>query len=187
MSLRDLLGSLAGCDKVQHWLVTLAPEVCALQPEVKAYNAVVYHNYPTLGVSLEFTQTSNKGGDHERTSLEAIHIYNRHEQHQKYTTSFSSFPRFPIILPQVEESSAPALVLDAATTAKDLVQALGEPTRKGGGNGPTSGSINIWCEWANCGVMVEFGGLESRGQDAWDRGRDAIWKELIIFEPSISS
>jgi len=148
-----------------------------LRPEAKAYRSVVYHNYPALGLSLEYRKTVNQD------VLDAIHVYNRHEKHKSYTTSFSSYPDLPITLRQPEGSNTGEILINAAMTAKDFVQAFGEPARKGGGNGPTSGSINIWCEWSSSGIMVEFGGQESRGHDAWDRGKDAVWMELTIFEP----
>ena len=73
----------------------------------------------------------------------------------------------------------------ADTSGKDFVQALGEPDRKGGGAGPSSGSIGIWCEWSKDGVMVEFGGDEAKGPQAWERGKDAAWKIITIFSPTI--
>jgi len=29
--------------------------------------------------------------------------------------------------------------------------------------------------------MVEFGGDESRGPQAWEKGKDAVWKVISIF------
>jgi len=29
--------------------------------------------------------------------------------------------------------------------------------------------------------MVEFGGDEARGPQAWERGKDAIWKVITLF------
>jgi len=64
---------------------------------------------------------------------------------------------------------------------KEFIALLGEPNRKGGGAGPSSGSIGIWVEWTRDGLMVEFGGEESRGPQAWERGKDAPWKVISIF------
>jgi hypothetical protein len=182
MSLHNLLGSGPDSAALQNWLQTLIPGVAdrEIRPEVKAYKTIVYHNYPALGISLEYIQDSAGG-----LALDAIHVYNRHEKHKNDVTSFSSYPGMPIVL-HAGGSSSP-LEASPSTTAKDFVQALGEPSKKGGGTGLGSGSINIWCEWNSCGVMVEFGGPESRGHDAWDRGREAIWKELTLFKPFIST
>jgi len=72
-------------------------------------------------------------------------------------------------------------------TGKDFVAALGEPDRKGGGSGPSSGSIGIWVEWTRDGLMVEFGGDDSRGPQAWERGKDALWRVISVFSPKKES
>ncbi|XP_006454648.1 hypothetical protein AGABI2DRAFT_189890 [Agaricus bisporus var. bisporus H97] len=69
------------------------------------------------------------------------------------------------------------------TTGKEFVQALGEPDRKGGGTGPSSGSIDIWCEWTKDGIMVEFGGSQAKGPNVWETGKDAVWKVVTLFRP----
>jgi len=68
-----------------------------------------------------------------------------------------------------------------STTGKDFVAYFGEPTRKGGGGGPAGGSIGIWCEWTDAGIMVEFGGDEAGGLQAWEKGKDATWAVLTFF------
>jgi len=75
----------------------------------------------------------------------------------------------------------PNVEIKQQSTGKDFVRCLGEPDRKGGGAGPLSGSIGIWCEWSRDGVMVEFGGDEARGPQAWERGKDAVWKVITLF------
>ena len=66
---------------------------------------------------------------------------------------------------------------------QELVSVLGEPDRKGGGAGPSTGSIGIWCEWSKDGLMIEFGGDDARGPGAWERGKDAVWKVITLFQP----
>lgn len=85
--------------------------------------------------------------------------------------------------PAADEKSprAAALELTRDATGKDIVRALGEPDRKGGGTGPSSGSINIWCEWTRDGIMIEFDGGNARGAKAWEEGKDAKWKVLTLF------
>ncbi|KDQ16726.1 hypothetical protein BOTBODRAFT_97125, partial [Botryobasidium botryosum FD-172 SS1] len=110
-------------------------------------------------------------------------------------TAFSAFP-ISVSIPRANSSDSPtaaaaATVSDGTprcditpeSTGKDFVGALGEPKRKGGGQGPAAGSIGIWCEWPNFGLMVEFGGNEARGPQAWERGKDALWTSLTIFQP----
>ncbi|KAH7104094.1 hypothetical protein BKA62DRAFT_693510 [Auriculariales sp. MPI-PUGE-AT-0066] len=79
------------------------------------------------------------------------------------------------------EAMSISLALDAGTTGQQVLEQLGEPDRKGGGTGPSAGSIGIWCEWSRLGVMVEFGGDEARGPQAWDKGKLAIWSNLTLF------
>jgi len=81
----------------------------------------------------------------------------------------------------------PTIEVHLGMSGKDFVEALLEPDRKGGGTGPSSGSIGIWCEWLKDGIMVEFGGDEAKGPHAWDQGKDAIWKIITLFAPTPSS
>ncbi|KAI5475524.1 hypothetical protein MNV49_001302 [Pseudohyphozyma bogoriensis] len=110
---------------------------------------------------------------------------------------FAAFPAFPVSLPipslsttttssSTTSSSATspstAFPLTPKTTGKDLVLALGEPSRKGGG----AGSMGIWCEWVvkndakgeSVGVMVEFA---SAGLQAWDKGGESVWRVVSLF------
>ncbi|OBZ78551.1 hypothetical protein A0H81_00976 [Grifola frondosa] len=126
--------------------------------------------------------------------LDGIDIYNvpksKSMPSSKSKSIYSSYPISPIILtlapspPDDNGKSRPtSFDVTPETTGKDFVQSMGEPERKGGGAGPSSGSIGIWCEWSKDGVMVEFGGDESRGPQAWERGKDAVWKIITVFPP----
>ncbi|KAI0788527.1 hypothetical protein C8Q75DRAFT_237000 [Abortiporus biennis] len=108
------------------------------------------------------------------------------------TQTYSSYPVNPLVIELAplevkdKEKDKPrpsTFSITPETTGKQFVETLGEPDRKGGGAGPSSGSINIWCEWSKDGLMVEFGGDESRGPQAWERGKDAVWKIISIFPP----
>lgn len=179
-------------------------------PEVKSYSDAVYFNYYPLGVSLLFTPQNGykpKTGlklselQEDNLILDSIDLYNvpeaKPEDINKPKTSrselaFTTFPISPIILPitaQVKDKDgkpmerSPQLEIALRMSGKDFVQVLGEPDRKGGGTGPSSGSIDIWCEWTRDGIMVEFGGVQAKGPQAWDTGKDAVWKVITLFQP----
>jgi hypothetical protein len=177
-------------------------------PEIKSYFDAVYFNYYSLGISLLFVPKNGykpKPGlkmndlQHDNLVLDSIDIYNvsmtEAPDDDKYLRSefaFTTFPIVPIMLPitarakdkdgkPIERPSQLYITLESS--GKDFVEALGEPDRKGGGAGPSSGSINIWCEWSKDGVMVEFGGVQANGPNAWDTGKDAVWKVITFFRP----
>lgn len=185
----------------------------ARNSQVKSYPDAVYFNYHALGLSLLFsptpgykptigTQLSQLKND--QLILSSIDIYNipKHassDPRSKGVSSriaelaFSTFPLPSVALSLVNEVTdkdgkvqiRPAqLVVDPETTGKAFVECLGEPDRKGGGAGPSSGSIGIWCEWSKDGIMVEFGGDEAKGPQAWERGKDAVWKVITLFAPA---
>lgn len=196
-SLRLILGQAPSSDVVCRFLADLAGAAHLdrpVEPEVKCYPDGLYMNYHPLGLSLLFIpndgskSTSKDDIQGDKLKLESICIYNvidaRTETRSK---SYSNYPLPHIVLPLVDkpqDCSVTQLTLTPSLTGADIVSCLGEPSRKGGGSGPLSGSINIWCEWSKEGVMVEFGGDQARGPQAWERGKDAIWKTLTIFEPS---
>ncbi|KAF9475634.1 hypothetical protein BDN70DRAFT_883522, partial [Pholiota conissans] len=181
-----------------------------IAPEIKSYPDAVYFNYYPLGLSLLFSPRAGykltsglKIADlkHEMLVLDSIYIYNVPKQAgaRKQGTSsraaelsYTSFPVSPIVIAITTVSSdkdgkpidrPPKFNIGLGTSGKDFIKALGEPDRKGGGAGPSSGSIGIWCEWSKDGIMVEFGGDEAKGPQAWERGKDAIWKIITIFSP----
>lgn len=199
--LRDFIASLssqAGCPQ-------------AVEPEVKSYSDAVYLNYYTIGLSLLFAPqngykptTGLKLADlaADKLLLDSIYVYNIPQQSAERTKgtsaraaerAYATYPAFPLALPikpdAKDKDGKPLtrpdrLDVGASTSGKEFVHALGEPDRKGGGAGPSSGSIGIWCEWSKDGVMVEFGGDEAKGPQAWERGKDAVWKIVTVFSPS---
>ena len=178
-------------------------------PEVKSYPDTVYLNFFAIGLSLQFTPKDGykptsglKQSDlkNEKLALDSIYIYNvpakKSDVQSKGTSSraaelaFSNFPVSPLLLninPEIKDKDGktiarpPKLDVHPDSSGKDFVQTLGEPDRKGGGAGPSSGSIGIWCEWSKDGIMVEFGGDEAKGPQAWERGKDAVWKIITVF------
>ena len=166
--------------------------------EVKAYLDCVYLNYFELGLSFLFVTKDGSRiapqGDVLNNSmliLDSVDVFNPDPNMNKVTSqerSYSAYPALPITISLREvkpgETSRPSeLILDNSSTGKDIVATLGEPDRKGGGAGPSHGSIGIWCEWSKDGIMIEFGGPGSKGPDAWDKGKDALWRILTVFRP----
>jgi len=179
-------------------------------PEVKSYPDAVYLNYFALGLSLLFSPqngykptTGLKLADLNKDNLflDSIDIYNIPKRKSSDSRSksssvrsaelaFSTHPVSPLRLKLTAEIKdkddkilpRPSQIdIHPHTIGKDFVECFGEPDRKGGGAGPSSGSIGIWCEWSKDGVMVEFGGDEARGPQAWERGKDAVWKVITVF------
>ncbi|CAA7259918.1 unnamed protein product [Cyclocybe aegerita] len=207
--IHQLLGSNPLSPELSQCITSLATAASLNQPptpEVKSYPDAIYLNYFSIGLSLLYAP---KGGyrptsglkcndlKHDRLSLDSIYVYNVPIKKQTKGTSsraaelaFSTYPLLPLALNITAEakdkeekpiSRPPKLDVHAETSGKDFVLALGEPDRKGGGAGPSSGSIGIWCEWTKDGIMVEFGGDEAKGPQAWERGKDAIWKIITVF------
>ncbi|KAI0778593.1 hypothetical protein BD413DRAFT_510331 [Trametes elegans] len=207
-NLQQLLGHKPSSTTLSEHISTLAAKTSKLDvatPEVKSYSDAVYFNYYPLGLSILFKpvngykpKTGLKRSDlqDENLVVDGIDIYNVPAPKAGATASratkspYTTYPISPIVLnlvplPQDKEGKTRAETINITpeTTGKEFVLSMGEPDRKGGGAGPSSGSIGIWCEWSKDGVMVEFGGEESRGPQAWERGKDAVWKVISIFPP----
>lgn len=187
----------------------------AIVPEIKSYRDAVYFNYYVLGLSLLFSPQNGykpvTGLNQEQLKdkdlvLDSIDIYNIPNPVSSLAEG-AKLPRlaelaflthpvspFTLSLPVLETlkdgetivTRPPSFDVLPSTSGKDFVATLGEPDRKGGGAGPSSGSIGIWCEWSKDGVMVEFGGDEAKGPQAWERGKDAVWRVITIFAPKAS-
>lgn len=210
MSLKDLVGVRPGDPRLVEYLSILSTSAARdgpVSPEIKAYPDAVYFNYFALGLSLLFSpkdgykpSSGTKSADlkTDKLLLDSIYVYNvpkRSDAARKRAAelAYTTYPISPITLEinanvkdkdgkELNRPSELAVGLD--TTGKQFVAALGEPDRKGGGAGPSSGSIGIWCEWSKDGFMVEFGGEEAQGPQAWERGKDAVWKIITIFPPA---
>ncbi|KAI0036642.1 hypothetical protein K488DRAFT_40802 [Vararia minispora EC-137] len=200
---KSLMGHRPTSELLRLYLSQLAAPASSGMPDVKTYSDVVYFSYFSLGVSLVFDPVDGhrfKPGsnldqlDQSKLQLRGIDIYNVPKQKPSDKTRrdpsnqfHSPYPVSPIIITlsardkDGKSRAGTTLEVTSTTTGKDFVLALGEPDRKGGGSGPSSGSIGIWLEWTRHGVMVEFGGDESRGPQAWEKGKDATWSVLSIF------
>ncbi|KAH8998849.1 hypothetical protein EDB86DRAFT_779071 [Lactarius hatsudake] len=198
-NVRDLLGRPPSSQQLTEYLSTLSATIPT--PEVKAYPDAVYFNYYPLGLSLLFVPVN---GYKPRPNaprqdlldthlvLDGVDIYNSAkssnltEETASQRSTYSPYPLTPIIIaisPETRGDIARPSFLDITQcmVGKEFVAVLGEPDRKGGGSGPSSGSIGIWVEWTRDGLMVEFGGDDSRGPQAWERGKDAPWRVISVF------
>ncbi|GBE78258.1 hypothetical protein BKA93DRAFT_793842, partial [Sparassis latifolia] len=207
-NVKELLGLHPSSSQLQSHISSLVVQTPASDvtiPEVKSYPDAVYFNYYSLGLSLLFkpingykTKTGLKVEDLKNDDLvvDGVDIYNLPKPNtgsasgtSKLKSTYSTFP-LSVILSLSQSSSEGSelrpshIEVKLTTTGKEFVECMGEPERKGGGAGPSSGSIGIWCEWSKDGVMVEFGGDESRGPQAWERGKDAVWKVITVFQPN---
>ena len=197
--LRDLIGHSPSSHQLTGYLSTLSTTTPT--PEVKSYPDAVYFNYYSLGLSLLFVPVN---GYEPRSNasrqdlldthlvLDGIDIYNNALSSNptgetgSQRSTYSPYPITPIVIAISPETSGDIarpsfLNITQRMVGKEFVALLGEPDRKGGGSGPSSGSIGIWVEWTRDGLMVEFGGEDSRGPQAWERGKDAPWKVISIF------
>lgn len=201
-----LLGLKPSSKRLESALIALAGVDALPEPEVKAFSDSVYLNLHPLGVSLVFHPRDGykpkRGSTREELqdddlALASVDIYNHEAALDALTSktqatprapssakpSFAAFPAYPLAIAYPSTSSPSelkTLLVDPATKGKDFVLALGEPDRKGGGEG----SIGIWTEWTALGVMVEFA---SGGLQAWDKGGGAVWRTLTIFERGVSA
>ncbi|KAJ3754429.1 hypothetical protein EV360DRAFT_51657 [Lentinula raphanica] len=207
--LQRLLGLKPSSQLVLDFLNELSSTVEApsLTPQIKSFSDVVYYNYHALGLSLLFKPTNGykpKSGlkraelEEDNLALESLDIYNipistsEYKGPKKKTeeTAFTTYPVLPISLDLTQstgEENKSSGSITSESAGRDFVQHLGEPDRKGGGSGPSSGSIGIWCEWTKYGLLVEFGGVEAIGPQAWERGKDAVWKVVTVFLPCIKA
>jgi len=181
LEIKDLWNEFPTSLVLARWLQGLSTK--DVVPEIKIYSDAVYYNYFQLGISILFQPAAGyKPGelsqlDTSKLLLKSIDIYNGSE------TKYATYPGYPLIF---SPSTTKTVSITPQTSGKDFVSALGEPDRKGGGNGPMSGSIGIWCEWPKLGLMVELGGEDARGPQAWEKGKDATWKTITLFAPTPS-
>ncbi|KAI9513039.1 hypothetical protein F5148DRAFT_1145635 [Russula earlei] len=194
-NVQELLGLSPGSPHLATYLSSLSSHLLPT-PQLKSYPDALYFNYYSLGLSLLFVPLNGyrpQSGESRQDLqdahlvLDGVDIYNipppdKPDSNTSIQSStYSPYPISPITLtvsPETEEGTlrSPLLAITQNMTGKEFVAALGEPDRKGGGAGPSSGSIGIWVEWTRDGLMVEFGGDNSRGPQAWERGKDAPWR-----------
>ncbi|GAA5903166.1 hypothetical protein JCM6882_006983 [Rhodosporidiobolus microsporus] len=181
------------------------------EPHVKLYSDTLFHNHPSLGLSLSFSPPpSFPSSVNLKTAppsvlaslpLSGVDIYNHATSPLPSSQRSSSsskpkdptcapFPAYPILLPSLSPSAAP-FPLTPETTGAQLVRALGEPARKGGGGI----GMGVWTEWtfpaagdkkqekqeqqgARVAVMVEWA---SSGLGAWEKGGESGWRVVSVY------
>ena len=202
VNIRQLLGRSPSSQDLTAYLSALSSSQSVF-PEIKSYPDAVYFNYYAFGLSLLFvpingykpqSTASRQDLQDAHLILDGVDIYNSvlakapDGKTESQSSTYSSYPITPITItvsPETKEGTPRSSILNIthSMVGKEFVTALGEPDRKGGGSGPSSGSIGIWVEWTRDGLMVEFGGDDSRGPQAWERGKDAPWKVISVFSP----
>ncbi len=180
-----------GVSGLLHQIVVNSDGRAQSDPILKVYPDAAYFNYYDLGITLLFSPREGyrpqSGTDLEdldvgRLHLESLDVYNDLDNGKTSNQQFSPYPALPISFKSMGEEEKVALDVFSTTTGADFVSFFGEPTRKGGGGGPSGGSIGVWCEWKTAGLMVEFGGEKAK---SWETGKDAVWAVMTIFEPKL--
>lgn len=172
---RSILGFSISDPVVRIFLSGLANKTSSKQsgnPEIKGYSDAVYVNFYPLGISFMLTARDGSKSLREidaysdQLVIDSMDIYNTPPDQSSdktkttaTTSQYTPYPESTIELPLIAskddgENPTTTFRITNTTTGKDFVSALGEPERKGGGAGPSNGSIGIWCEWKSQGVMV---------------------------------
>lgn len=114
--------------------------------------------------------------------LDAVDIYGERKAQTAGRSKQSQFSPYSraMLRPRKdlnEDQTAARSNVTLETTGRQLVNSLGEPSRKGGGS-----RVPVWLEWANqghcCGIHIE---LNATGPQAWDEGADATWACITVF------
>ncbi|GAA5836508.1 hypothetical protein JCM11251_007097 [Rhodosporidiobolus azoricus] len=179
------------------------------EPDVKIYSDTLFHNHLSLGLSLSFSPLSPSPSLNLKTAspsllaslpLSGIDICNHttpappssaaraaSTSAKQKDPEYKPFPAYPILLP-TSASSPSSFALSPSTTGAQLVEALGEPARKGGGGV----GMGVWTEWVfslhgeggerkegqKVAVMVEWA---SSGLGAWEKGGESGWRVLSVY------
>lgn len=169
--------------------------------QIKSYPDSVYFNYHPLGLSLVFHPTTTSYKPKTGASLDQLNlpklrlaqidVYNQQSSLHDPSTAptrrpsalnptYSAFPSYPLLLRLPASTTSPSthFPLLPKTIGSALVTTLGEPDRKGGGEG----SIGVWTEWTSEGVLVEWA---SGGLQAWEKGAGAVWRCASLFERGV--
>ena len=208
--MQPLIGSKASSKQLWDVVNTTSERGDSHARTVKVYSDCVYYNYHSMGMSLMFKPTldyklsanaAEASLNLDQLILDGIDVFNaiddaNPDSRKTANKAYQPFPRLPMEIhlspssppPNTSGATKPptmssTFLLETSTTGKSLVLALGEPSRKGGGGGPSGGSIAIWCDWTRHGIMVEFGGPDSIGPKAWESGKDARWAILSLYKP----
>lgn len=178
MALVSVLGTAVGSAV---WTALLGADAESL--EVRTYPDIHYYNARTRGVSFQVDPTTSR--------VLTIDVYNAQPR-------WGTYAAYPILIRYwTENTHERHLEITPTTKAIDLVQALGEPTRKGGAEagGPTARALGpaMWTEWAlavdmpsvgrtTLYLLAEYAGEAARACDRWEpgRGSESVWATLAL-------
>ncbi|WVR04127.1 hypothetical protein IAU60_001126 [Kwoniella sp. DSM 27419] len=203
-TLAPLFGLSPSSSEIKKYLSTLASSSSAtLEPVIKSYPDVTYHNHYSLGISLCFDPS--KG-------LESVDIFNPspfpvpprpgrkpEPVYEAPPPIVITFPSDVLTLPPANTGEQPRelkrpqeLQLRPDTPGRDLVACFGEPSRKGSG-----GWTGLWLEWSpvelarsdtgssiRIGVMVELrdpGAKEQVSDEAKKKGMGGVWERAAAW------
>ncbi|ORX36466.1 hypothetical protein BD324DRAFT_628968 [Kockovaella imperatae] len=185
--------------------------------DIKSYPDAVYHNHYSHGFSCCFNPTSTNSPDAVLSQVDIFNPPSGSVSRKKASWTGYTTPSLPIVLrfpttslsvptPDGKPSTITRpdiLEVEKQTTGKDFVACLGEPSRKGGGQG----FVSPWLEWgdvelksgessiAKVGIMVELrdpGAHEVLSDEqktkgaggVWDRASGWTWGSLKLFDPN---
>lgn len=190
----------------------------SMEKDVKTYPDATYHNYYALGLSLCFLPSSSPSSSSSVSSaliLDSIDIFNPPPTPPKKAPKYAAPPsplvfRFAeteVVLParkagekEIRYPRGEVLEVGPGTTGREIVRALGEPSRKGAG-----GWIGVWLEWSpvtllrgeervDVGVMLELNDpkVEKMTEEqkakgiggVWDRAAGWQWGSIKVFRPT---
>lgn len=178
MDLVSVLDTAVGSNA---WTALLGADADSL--ELRTYPDTHYYNARTRGVSFQVNP--------ETSRVVTIDVYNAQPRWGTYTS-------YPIAIHYwADDTHERHLDITPTTKAIDLVQALGEPSRKGGAEagGPTARALGpaMWTEWAlsvdvpavgrtTLYLLAEYAGEAARARDRWEpgRGSEATWATLAL-------
>lgn len=147
----------AFCDFLSSKLGLIPPDILS-SAQVKSFPDTVFIAWPLLGISFAFDPLPPYKPTHNATladitpdslRLAAIDIYHAAPSEGRTkasgSTVFSTCDKLlPLKLSLPSQSQREQLQLTSATSAKELVETLGEPDSKGGG------SVSpVWLEWVS--------------------------------------
>ncbi|KEI39903.1 uncharacterized protein L969DRAFT_86499 [Mixia osmundae IAM 14324] len=187
MDLLSCLGHRANSDELKRAVQSLhgPPKSNGIiEGDIKVYRDGVYINHYALGFSLFFepvkgyqlqTRMPSSDVDYAQLQLASLDIYNPSKDSKK--VKFGTFTGLPLRV-------TAGIELASDTTGKQIVKALGEPDRKGGGAGPQGASMGVWIEYTSLGLMLEF---SSSGLGSWDTAATQAWSVATLFPPTHDS
>lgn len=202
------LGSSHDSDSVKHLLESIG----AGDPQIATFPDGLFHNYPATGVSFFYISEGSRLDRvdfyNPSTSTEPSRKRRKPTQYAPAPELVFNFPTTTLpIPPPLPNPNKPAaaksssishptsierparLIVTGKTTAKELVECFGEPSKKGG----MTAWIETYMEWevevldtagqvVKLGILVELREGGGEGMDVWDRAQQWEWACLKVFK-----